>query len=330
MRLSVLLLLLYHFDFPSGIRMSQHAPTRLIWLKNHAPQLALILITLIWGGTFLAVQFALNFSSPLFFVGCRFAAATLAVGLLSMQALKNISLKDIVAGAAIGLCISIGYATQTVGLQSISSSESAFLTALYVPLVPILLWLIFRKTPALMTWLGVILAFVGLVLLTGNHLGQFSFNFGQGITLFGSIAIALEIVLIGYFSTRVNLACVTVLQLAFASLISFALMPLNGEYQLPAFSWPLLSITLGLGLASAVIQMVMNWAQRSVDPAQAAIIYAGEPVWAGIFGRIAGERLPASALIGGLLVVLAVIVSQLKPRFLKQKAVNTPKHELDH
>lgn len=316
--------------FFTGILMSKYAPTWQLWLKNHVPQLALIFITLIWGGTFLAVQYALNYSSPLFFVGCRFAAATLAVGLFSMHALKQISLKDLIAGAAIGLCIAIGYATQTIGLQSISSSESAFLTALYVPLVPILLWLLLRKTPTLMTWIGVILAFVGLMLLTGNQLGQISFNAGQRITLFGSIAIALEIVLIGYFSTRVNLACVTVLQLAFASIICFACMPLNGEYQIPAFSWPLLSITLGLGLASALIQMVMNWAQRSVDPAQAAIIYAGEPVWAGIFGRIAGERLPASALLGGLLVVLAVIISQLKPKRFKQKRTQNAGQELDH
>ena len=57
----------------------------------------------------------------------------------------------------------------------------------------------------------------------------------------------------------------------------------------------------------------MNWAQRTVDPARATLIYAGEPVWAGIFGRIAGERLPL-ALVGGALVVLGVIVSEWKPR----------------
>jgi drug/metabolite transporter (DMT)-like permease len=56
----------------------------------------------------------------------------------------------------------------------------------------------------------------------------------------------------------------------------------------------------------------MNWAQRVVDPSRAAIIYAGEPVWAGIIGRIAGERLPVTALFGGALVVLGVLVSELK------------------
>ncbi len=65
--------------------------------------------------------------------------------------------------------------------------------------------------------------------------------------------------------------------------------------------------------------MVMNWAQRMVDPSQAAIIYAGEPLWAALIGRIAGERLAPLALIGGMLVVIGVIVSEWRPKFLKRK-----------
>ena len=68
------------------------------------------------------------------------------------------------------------------------------------------------------------------------------------------------------------------------------------------------------GLTSAVIQVAMNWAQQSVSPTRATLIYAGEPVWAGIVGRIAGERLPAIALVGAGLIVAAVIVSELKTK----------------
>ena len=109
------------------------------------------------------------------------------------------------------------------------------------------------------------------------------------------------------------------IQLAVASVLAFAAMPLAGEHHIPDFSWPLLSIALGLGLASAVIQYVMNWAQRSVNPSQAAIIYAGEPVWAALFGRLAGERLAPLALLGGLLVVFGIMISEWKPKLLKSK-----------
>ncbi|MDC5254152.1 DMT family transporter [Acinetobacter baumannii] len=281
--------------------------------SSKAPQLALILITIIWGGTFLTVQYALNFASPMFFVGCRFAVAALTLLLISLKSMKGVTLKDLGAGSVIGLVIAAGYGTQTIGLQTIPSSESAFLTALYVPLVPILMWLIFRKTPHIMTWVGAALAFAGLVFLTGN-------GFGQLLTILGAFAIALEIIFISYFAGKVNLRRVTIIQLGVASLLSFAIMPVVGEHTIPAFSWPLVLIAVALGLASALIQFVMNWAQRVVDPSRAAIIYAGEPVWAGIIGRIAGERLPMIALLGGALVVLGVLVSELKIKLPIKKA----------
>lgn len=294
-------------------------------LSSKIPQLALIFITLIWGGTFLTVQYALNFTTPMFFVGCRFTAAALVILLFSVKAMKGLNLKEVFAGCLIGSVIAAGYGTQTVGLQMISSSESAFLTALYVPLVPILLWIIFQKIPSIMTEISVLFAFTGLILLTGNGLGHISFNFGQTLTLIGSIAIALEIIFIGYFAGKVDVKRVTVIQLAVAALLSFAIMPSVGEHHIPQFSWQLLTIAIGLGIASAMIQAVMNWAQRYVPPSQAAIIYAGEPVWAGIFGRIAGERLPAIAILGAILVVLSVIISELKPKFLEKK--NESDHE---
>lgn len=298
--------------------------TRMITMFNarfgsNAPVIALILITFIWGGTFLTVKYALNFSSPMFFVGCRFACAATIIGLFSFKQLKQITRQDLFAGCMIGCMLTIGYGTQTVGLQTISSSESAFLTALYVPLVPVLLWLIFRKAPHFMIWIGACCAFVGLVLLTGNGFHAIALNFGQVVTLLGAIGIALEIILIGYFAPKVNLGRVTVIQLAVASLLAFASMPLVGEHVIPSFSWPLLSIAIGLGFASALIQYVMNWAQRSVAPSQAAIIYAGEPVWAALFGRLAGERLAPLALLGGVLVVFGILISEWKPKRLKAK-----------
>ncbi|MBN6533009.1 DMT family transporter [Acinetobacter pittii] len=287
--------------------------------NSYLPQLALILITVIWGGTFLAVQYALNFSTPMFFVGCRFAVAAFAILLISLKSMTGLTLKETFAGTAIGVMIAIGYGTQTIGLQSILSSESAFLTALYVPLVPILMWIIFQKRPSLMTWIGTALAFIGLVFLTGNGFSSITLSYGQVLTLICAFVIALEIILIGFFAGKVNLRRVTVVQLIVASVLSFACMPLVGEHHLPAFSWPLVFIAVGLGLASALIQFVMNWAQRMVDPTRAAIIYAGEPVWAGLFGRIAGERLPLLALFGGLLVVLGVLISELKFKFFENK-----------
>lgn len=284
------------------------------------PEIALILITIIWGGTFLIVQHALTLTSPMFFVGCRFLIAACVVSFFSLKILKGTTLKDLAAGAAIGATITLGYGAQTVGLQTILSSESAFLTSIYVPLVPLFQWVMFKKAPQWSTWTGIIFAFIGLVLLTGNHTFEFSLSTGQAITVFGAFAIALEIIFIGLFAKHVNLQRVTILQLLFASLFAFMSMPLMNEHSIPEFSWTLMLILLSIGLSSAIIQFTMNWAQQYVDPARATLIYAGEPVWAGIFGRIAGERLSPYALIGALFVLIGIIISEFKPEWFKKRS----------
>ncbi|WP_085542396.1 DMT family transporter [Cedecea sp. NFIX57] len=284
------------------------------------PQEALlILITMFWGGTFLAVQYAMTMSDPFFFVGLRFATAAIAVGLLSLKSLRGLTWLEIKAGVMIGVAIAIGYSMQTWGLQTIPSSKSAFITAMYVPVVPLLQWICLGRMPGLMSWIGVALAFVGLIFLAGPEGTSLSLGAGEIITLIGAVAIAAEIILISAWAGKVDIKRVTVVQLATASLVSFAAMVPAGE-SVPHFSPGLVVIALGLGIFSAIIQVTMNWAQRSVSPTRATVIYTGEPVWAGIFGRMAGERLPVLALVGGALIVLGVLVSELKLK--RKKAAN--------
>lgn len=284
------------------------------------PQEALlILITMFWGGTFLAVQYAVTMSGPFFFVGLRFATAALAVGMLSVNILRGLTWLEVKAGVVIGVAIALGYSLQTWGLQSISSSKSAFITAMYVPLVPLLQWLCLGRLPGLMSCVGIALAFTGLLFLAGPEGNLLALGEGEIITLASALAIAAEIILISAWAGKVNVRRVTVVQLLTASLVSFAAMVPAGE-AIPSLTTGLLLVALGLGIFSAIIQVVMNWAQRSVSPTRATVIYTGEPVWAGIFGRIAGERLPLLALLGGALIVLGVLVSELK---LKKKKTST-------
>lgn len=279
--------------------------------KLSKAEAVLVLITMIWGGTFLLVQQAMGVSGPMFFVGLRFAAAAAIVALFSWSRLRGLTLFELRAGSFIGVAIMLGYGLQTVGLQTIPSSQSAFITALYVPFVPLLQWLFMGKRPGLLPSLGIMLAFTGLMLLSGPNGASLDFSPGEIATLISTVAIAAEIILISSFAGRVDVRRVTVVQLAVTSVLAFAMVLPTGE-TLPEFSWLLLVIALGLGASSAAIQVAMNWAQQSVSPTRATLIYAGEPVWAGIVGRIAGERLPALALLGGAMIVLAVIVSELK------------------
>lgn len=283
-------------------------------------EIALVLVTMLWGSTFLVIHIAMQHSGPLFFVGVRFTLAGVVSMLLFRRHMARLTRREAGAGVAIGCALFLGYYLQTLGLRTITSSQSAFITALYVPIVPLLQWAVLKRPPGLMSWVGVALAFTGLVLLAGPEAGALHFSAGELATLAGAAAIAAEIILIGHFASSVDSRRVTAVQLLTAGLVSFALMPALGE-AVPEFSWLWAGGAIGLGLASAVIQLTMNWAQKSVSPTRATVIYAGEPVWGGIVGRLAGERLPGLALVGAALIVAGVLASEVK---FKRRGKPTP------
>ncbi|WP_019223136.1 DMT family transporter [Bartonella rattaustraliani] len=282
------------------------------------PELALFFATILWGITFLVIHIAVRYSGPFFFVGFRFIVASLICGAIFGRSMKGLTVYEIFAGMAIGLGMFLGYSLQAAGLQTLMSSQSAFITALYVPTVPILQWIFFKKPPRLACWIGIVFAFIGLVLISGQEPRKIAFSKGEILTLFGALAIAAEIVLIGIFASKVNSRRVTIIQLFFSGLFSFLCMPLMGE-GIPEFSWIWVSIGIGLALMSAIIQLAMNWAQKSISPTRATLIYAGEPVWAGIVGRLAGERLSPLALLGGGLILIGIVVAELQPSQWRKK-----------
>ncbi|MET1114403.1 MAG: DMT family transporter [Comamonas sp.] len=292
------------------------------WSKNaffhrfSRQEAALLGVTVLWGCTFVVMHAAMLHSGPLFFVGLRFVVAGLATMLVFRRHMAGLTLAELLAGSAIGATICVAYALLGHGLQSIEASKSAFLTALYVPAVPLLQWLLTGRAPHPMAWVGIGLAFIGLVLVSSPGTAQlFALGMGEAATIAGALVIALEILLIGRYAGQVNVQRVTAVQLLVAGLCAWAAMPLAGE-GIPAFSWVWCASAIGLGLASALIHLTMNWAQQSVSPTKATLIYATDPVWAGIIGRIAGDRLPATALLGAVFIVAGIVVSELRPRRL--------------
>ncbi|WP_372968662.1 DMT family transporter [Microbacterium sp.] len=285
--------------------------TRFRWMSLRRQEVALIAVTAVWGSTFLLVHWAMQHSGPWFFVGIRFLVAGIISIVIFRSALRGIRWRDIGAGIAIGVMIYLGYGLQTVGLQTIDSSTSAFITAMYIPLVPLAQWAVFRKRPPAMAFVGAGLAFLGLVLIAGPDAFALTLGSGEILTMISTLPIAAEIILISVFAGRIDLGRITIIQLLTAGVLGLLTMPVVGE-GVPEFSWIWVGCAVGLGAASCIIQLTMNWAQKSISPTRATIIYAGEPVWAAAIGRIAGERLPVTALIGGALVVLGILASELR------------------
>lgn len=277
------------------------------------PELVLVITAALWGATFLVVQRAEQHTGTLFFVAARFMTAGALTCLLFARIMRGLNRAECVAGGVIGVVMFGAYTLQTWGLRSISSSQSAFITGMYVPVVPFVQWLFSGRAPRLAGWLGIGCAFCGLVLLTGwRQIVSLQLGAGEVGTLIAAAMIALEIVLVGYFARPgLDSFRMTVVQLLVVGVLALCGMPLAHEAA-PAFSWGWALPVLGLGGLSAAIYTAMNWAQQTVSPTRATVIYAGEPVWAGLVGWLAGEALPARALAGAGLVVLGVLVSEMR------------------
>jgi len=274
---------------------------------------ALVLVTLLWGGTFYAVQVALAWAAPFALVGVRFAIAAALLGavLWWRGELRGLNRFELRAGVVLGFWVFLGFGLQTAGLQHIESSKSGFLTALYVPLVPLVLWLWKRQRPTRWAWLAIGLAVLGTYALTGAQLDLSTWNVGDWLTVACALAFALEIVFLGHYSKHCNPVRLAWVLVGVAAVFSLATSVALQEGSVQ-WAWPFVALIVALACITAFVQFAMSWAQQSVPETRATLIYSMEPVWAAVVGAIAGERLGLLGLLGGALIVLAVWVGKLR------------------
>ena len=213
---------------------------------RYQQELALCFVTMIWGATFLVIRMAMEACGPLFFVGLRFGSAALILLALSWPLLAQITRRELLGGVLLGCIVFLGFALQTAGLASLDAAKSAFLTAFYVPLVPLIEWLLMKRRPSGRSFVSLSLAFVGVILLSGGFNINLEGSRGEMLTLLCSLLFALEIVCTGMVAPGSNTRRLALVELTVTALLSFALMPVTGE-GLPEFSWFVVLSACGLG-----------------------------------------------------------------------------------
>jgi drug/metabolite transporter (DMT)-like permease len=171
-----------------------------------------------------------------------------------------------------------------------------------------MLW--WRRPPAWGAWVGIALAFGGTVLLSGPSAVNWAFGAGDALTIGSAVAITMEILLLSRLSPGCDPG-----RLAFVQTLTVAMLCLpvawwRGE-GLPQPAPGLLVLVVGLAAMTALIQTAMSWAQQAVSATRATLIYSLEPVWAGLVGWIAGERLGWLGLTGGALIVAGLVAPEL-------------------
>lgn len=271
------------------------------------PEIVLLGVTAVWGATFLATRMALQSTGPFTIVFLRFAIGAVLVGAL----VRRIPTKEEVKGALwVALALAVAICSQTLGLRTVEGGRAAFITALYVPLVPVLQMLITKQRPSAGILLGAVVAFIGLAMLASDGGLTIQFGLGETLILIGAVASAFQILLIGKFASGSDARLTTVIQLAGVALLTVGSATAEGMHT-TATGLGLIAFLGILGTAGAIL--AMNWAQKTVSPAKATLIYAIEPVWAAGFGVFAGEHLGAWGTAGGSLVILGALVGEFAP-----------------
>lgn len=275
------------------------------------PTLALLLVSMLWGTTFVAIKSGLDDASPLLFVGMRFGIAGI-VAALTLPHRESLR-AALPAAVPLGLVLAIGYAAQTIGLQTTTPARSAFVTGINVAVVPLWGALLLRRRPRALTLAGLALTVPGLWLLTSP--GASSWTAGDGWTLVCAIAFALHVVLLNRWGPRHETSALLVGQLAVTAIVCLGASI--------ALETPRASFTRSLAIALAVTALLATvgttWLQLRfqprVDATRAAVIYATEPVFAALFSLwLFSERLPPLGWGGGALILAGTLLSEFGAR----------------
>lgn len=281
--------------------------------------LLLVVVTFIWGSTFVLVKKALEDVSPLLLNALRMTVAFLGLAVVyrrDLRELRGTCLRD---GILVGFFLYLGYSFQTAGLKLTTPSKSAFLTGVSVVLVPVLLAVAWRRLVRAWTAVGVATAFVGLYLLTvpvsasGQLLDFSSINRGDELTMGCALAFAFQIILLGRAMQHHRFQPIALAQVGVAAIFTAATVPLVEE-PFVNWSWVVILAVLVTGLlATAFAFTAQAWAQQFLAPTLTALIFALEPVFAWLTSYLVlGERLGFRAAVGAILILAGVVVSELK------------------
>ena len=281
--------------------------------------LLLLVTAVIWGAAFVAQRVGMEHVGPFTYNGIRFALGALALvplmrrseGLLPPPAYAaQPRLGTYIRGGALaGVVLFAGATLQQVGLVYTTAGKAGFITGLYVVMVP-LLGLCFKRRTGLGAWLGAILASVGLYLLSVTE--SLSMEFGDLLVLIGALFWAGHVLVIGWFSPRMNPVKLAAAQFAACSVLSLAVALCVETITVAGLTGGAGAILYGGLLSVGVAYTLQVVAQREAEPAHAAIILSLEAVFAALAGwAFLAETLSTRGLIGCGLMLAGMLLSQL-------------------
>lgn len=288
----------------------------------------LLLVALIWGSAFVAQRLGMNHMGPWTFNAIRFLIGGIAlIPFLLFQRRQGSVFKRSTwfGGIALGLVMMFASGFQQIGLIYTTAGKAAFITCLYIVLVPVLGLFIGNKTSK-DSWVGIAITLPGLAFLTlGDDL---MLNYGDGLEMIGAVFWAIHLLLISRLAPINNVIALAFVQFLACSMFSLAVA---GATETMAWSqvegalWPLLYlgfVSTGVGYTLQII------GQKTAPVAHASIILSLETVFAVIVGYLfLNERLSGIAMVGCVLMLAGMVVSQFGLRSISRFLGNKPRRQ---
>jgi drug/metabolite transporter (DMT)-like permease len=279
--------------------------------SRFAAEGSLLLAAALFGVTFPLVADAVDDVTPFAYLLLRFTIAVLVLGPFAIAIARTHGEERRLlfrVGAIAGVLLFGGYATQTIGLQDAAPSTSAFITGLYVCFTPFVEAFVSRRWPSPWVIGGIAIATVGLFLMTGADL---SFGSGELWTLACAVLFAIWIVYQGAYANRLQTIPFTTVQMLVVALLC---IPATSAQGTGDFTTVAIFAAVFTGIACSAIALSLQlYGQRRIAPSRAALILLSEPVFAAIADFIDGERLGAVELVGAVVILGGIALTELGP-----------------
>lgn len=279
--------------------------------KTAAGTAYLLITALIFGSSFFIVKTSVDVFPPCWLIGLRFTAASVFLCLLFRKRLRDMRAGTVRAGVIIGVFLLAAYVAQTIGITDTTPGRNAFLTALYVVLVPFLGWAVFRKRPGRRSVVAAGLCIAGIALISLDS--TFRMSMGDALSLLGGVMFAAQIIAIAAFAKDHDPVLLTIMQLGVSGIGGLVLGLLTEPVPSGINAGSLAALAYLSIMVSGVAFLMQNIGQTLVSPSLASILLSLEAVFGVVFSVIFyHEELTARITLGFVLVFAAILVSELQ------------------